>query len=211
MRTAGGIFKAGAGCVGCAGLGSFTTGIFAGPTALGSALLGLGQDCTQADKCNPATECWDQEACTAGGGTPSSDVPDPTVPKTCVAPMSVDAYGNCSDCTKVTAADCKPAGRCPGAAACAKLTKDSGGGGGGGGGTTVKGGGGGTTGTVGGASTGGMFDFMFKQYGGMPVWVWGLLTLSVGGAVYYVLGMESRAPQPRVQPVRAYANCGRRW
>ena len=37
-KTAGGIFKAGAGCAGCGGLGSMSTGIFAGPTALGTAL-----------------------------------------------------------------------------------------------------------------------------------------------------------------------------
>jgi hypothetical protein len=61
-KTAGGIFKAGAGCAGCGGLGAMTTGIFAGPTALGTALVspsprgifgGLGAYGVPAD-------CWDR-------------------------------------------------------------------------------------------------------------------------------------------------------
>lgn len=38
-KTAGGIFKQGAGCAGCGGLGAMTTGIFAAPTALGTELF----------------------------------------------------------------------------------------------------------------------------------------------------------------------------
>lgn len=50
---AGGIFKnSGTGCAGCGGLGSFTTGIFAGPTALGRPLYGLGAFVVPAN-------CWD--------------------------------------------------------------------------------------------------------------------------------------------------------
>lgn len=59
-KTAGGIFKAGAGCAGCGGLGAFTTGIFAAPTALGIPLFHRKQGVFGFGAFTVPAGCWDK-------------------------------------------------------------------------------------------------------------------------------------------------------
>ena len=217
-RTSGIFGSSGTGCLGCLGLGSVSTGIFAGPTALGRPLMGLGAvDCSaqyntcvplcsgnpdcistcasQYSDCNatPSTNQDMSAICAAAGQNVSADG------KSCVGenalPVQTDearcgVYGGKWDAT---------AGKCNFGSSGTKPVNNGGNTGGGTvttGGGTVTTGGGATTTTLPAvqppAQSGGLMAMLTENYLGIPAWAW-IATAAVAGGIAWKMHTDSQS------------------